>query len=676
MHKSNSIRTCRSLLSALLCAFTAIAVSADVTRIDIHERSILSAPDTALRYHVIEGVLHFSLNPDHPGDQKIVDIRLAPVNADGLVVYSTDFRLLVPDTAVASNTLLYSVNNRGVSRLPPEVSLTHPLAVAGHTYLVTGWINELPSAAGRLRLHAPIVGTTENPVTGDVRYEIIVNSQENDVNIAGAGHLAYTPTEDGLRMATMTRRARQADEPVVIERQLFTISVKHTEDANQPLVTVNLDGGFEPGLIYELSYQARDPVLAGAGLAAIRDIVALLRYGTDDVELRGQLEVLGLPSITDTIAWGYSQSGRLLRQFVYQGFNEDLQGNRVFDGVVPVIAGGGFGMFNMRFAMPTRTNGQHENFLYPNDFFPFTYGDSTDPLSGRTDGILRAARASGTEPKVMHIQTGNEYWIRGGSLPHTDPMGTQDAEIPDNVRFYTIGGSQHSGGDGMAGSASSGQLPANPNLWLPFAETLLAAMVDWVGSDREPPPSLYPRISNGTLVPSHLPGGEINPQAWQPLPGISHPSEMYQVAHVAFGADFFTKGVLTQPAGPVRYYRALLPAVGADNNELPAGTLLPPLTSVPLATFSSWNLRATATGADTALARLMGGYIPLPATEQDAERTGDHRPAIRALYNNFDEYLQAYRGATDKLIQQGYLSAEFRQLLLDIAEANRTIFPP
>ena len=102
-----------------------------------------------------------------------------------------------------------------------------------------------------------------------------------------------------------------------------------------------LDGGFEPGYLYELIYEAQDPVLAGAGMSAIRDAVAAIRHDQES----DLLQDLNLPEIRHAIAYGVSQSGRLLRQFVYDGFNADLNGNRVFDGVIPIISGGGFGMF-------------------------------------------------------------------------------------------------------------------------------------------------------------------------------------------------------------------------------------------------------------------------------------------------------------------------------------------
>ncbi|MDP2285086.1 MAG: alpha/beta hydrolase domain-containing protein, partial [Pseudohongiella sp.] len=440
----------------------------------------------------------------------------------------------------------------GGSRLPPEVSLSHPLAMQGHTFLATGWINEIPPADGRLRLFAPVLTHNGDPLTGPVRYEIIPASHGNDLNIAGSFHLANPPVAAALPDATLSVRPRQDADRQLIARDQFSLTIEDVADSNQPLITLNLEGGMQAGHIYELMYDAQDPVLSGAGLAGIRDVVSALRHastGEMPTQVNSAITELSLPPINATVAWGYSQSGRLLRQFLYQGFNEDLDGRQVFDGVVPLIAGAGFGMFNQRFAMPTRTNGQHENHLFPNDFFPFTYGDSTDPFSGRTDGILKKARESGTEPKLMHIQTSNEYWLRGGSLPHTDPLGRSDAEIPNNVRFYTIGGSPHSSGTGTPGPASSGQLPANPNLWTPIAESLLSAMLDWVNEGKTPPGSVYPKISNGTLVSSHLNqagngSGEINPAVWRAIPGIQHPRTMYQVIHTDFGENFLSHGIV------------------------------------------------------------------------------------------------------------------------------------
>ena len=658
-------------LFVLIFLFGGIFASAEVTRIEVSSRETLRDAAVNFTYDLVQGELFFMLDPSDPANSAITDIEFAPRNAAGLVEFSADFKMLVPDASIANGGLLYSVNNRGRSEVPPEIGLTHPLSALGYTYLVTGWINELSPRAGGIRLHAPIVGSAQAPITGEVRYEVIVGEPGNDVNIAGGGHLAYTPTESGLRTATLTHRLYPEDPRVPVERSQFSLNVQPGKDSNQPIVSLQLSGGFEPGRIYELKYEAKDPVLAGAGMAGIRDMVSLIRYeGTAN----SLLAPLQLPAISNTVAWGNSQSGRLLRQFMYDGFNADLNGRIVFDGVIPVIAGSGFGMFNNRFAMPTRTNGQEANQFYPNDLFPFTYGESTDPFTGRIDGVLAKARASNTEPKVMHIQTSNEYWLRGGSLPHTNPQGTEDAAIPDNVRFYTIGGSQHGSGNGIPRPASSGQLPPNPNMWSPFADTLIVAMYDWVSKGAAPPASRYPKIADGSLVPSHVNGG-INRSAWNPLYGVNHPEHMYVVGLADWGDRWWQQRIIDKhPTNTDTYYQPLVPAVNTDNNDSAASTLLPPMTQVPLGTFVSWNLRAIETGAPESLARLSGGYIPFSPNSAAAAQSRDTRNSIAGLYSSFDDYLQKYEAATDSLIEAGYLLPGFKESIMNIARANADIF--
>jgi hypothetical protein len=523
-----------------------------------------------------------------------------------------------------------------------------------------------------LRLHAPIVGSSQQRITGQVRYEVgvgVAGGAGQKVNIAGGGHLAYEPTAAGLASASLTRRLYQDDPRVPVERSQFQLEVVPETDSNQPIVNLSVAGGFQPGMLYELIYEARNPILAGAGMAAIRDMVSAIRFG----DAADQLAQLGLPEIDNTVAWGNSQSGRLLRQFMYDGFNEDLNGRKVFDGVIPVIAGSGYGMFNNRFAMPTRTNGQHSNHLFPNDLFPFTYGESTDPFTGRSDSILGKARASNTVPMVMHIQTSNEYWVRGGSLPHTNPQGTMDAVLPEEVRFYSIGGSQHGSGSGLPRAATYGQLPHNPNMWAPIADSLLVAMYDWVANDEAPPASRYPQIADGSLVPSHI-DGRINSRAWNLLSGVTHPDALYTPGFANYGDRWITDRIIDiHPLTTDMYYRTLVPAVNSNNNDSAKTTVLPPLAQVPLATFVPWNLRAIGTGAEKSLARLSGGYIPLPASMAAAEQASDPRTPIAAMYSSFSDYLTQYEAATDSLISEGYLLPGFKQDYMGIARSNASI---
>jgi hypothetical protein len=250
-------------------------LQAELSGIDIRSRTLLSEPDNPVRYELISGVLYFTLDPLHPGNQKIVDIQHAPLNSQGRTEFSADFKLLVPRGQTQSTSLLYHVNNRGGSHLPPEVSLSHPLAMQGHTFLATGWINEMPPADGRLRLFAPVLTHNGDPLIGRVRYEIIPASHGNDLNIAGSFHLAYPPVASALPDTTLSVRPRQDAERRLLARDQFSLNIEDVTDSNQPLITLNLEGGMQAGHIYELMYDAQGPVLSGAGLAGIRDVSLL-----------------------------------------------------------------------------------------------------------------------------------------------------------------------------------------------------------------------------------------------------------------------------------------------------------------------------------------------------------------------------------------------------------------
>ena len=665
-----SPRSIKALVFFIFFLFQ-LSSHAEVSRIEILKREQISAETLDYSYEKIQGIVYFSLDPQDPANSTITDIDFAPTNNNGRIEYAADFKLLVPSSNIANKGLLYMVNNRGRGSTPPEISLNDPLSGLGFTYLLTGWINELEERPERLRLHAPIVSLEQEPITGDVRYEVSVSAVSNDVNIAGGGHLAYEPTDFGLREAQLSERAYLNDPRVPLERSQFELTVDASPNSNQKAVQLTVDGDLQPGVIYELIYEAKNPVLAGAGMSAIRDLVSLIRYEDGEAD---ELIGLGLHDIEHTVAYGFSQSGRLLRQYMYDGFNADLEGRKVFDGVVPFIAGGGYGMFNNRFAMPTRTNGHHSNHLYPNDLFPFTYGNSTDPFTGFTDGILKRARETNTVPSVMHIQTTNEYWLRAGSLPHTNPEGTRDATLPAEVRFYTIGGSQHGSGNGLPGAARSGQLPRNPSMWNPIGMSLVTRMYDWVAEGREPPLSRYPLIEDGSLVSSHV-GGSINEVAWNEIGFVNHPSSMYKPTHNNYGKRWAEERIIDKhPTSSSHYYSPLVPAVDTNNNDLDRSTILPPTTSVPLATFTSWNLRAPHTGGERSLARLSGGYIPYPRDDEMAIKNNDKRNSIASLYRTFEDYLQQYESATDALIRDGYLLPGFKPAYMNIARAMENVF--
>ena len=503
-----------------LCALAAtfpLCASAEVIRLDILSREPVDAvPGQVGPYERLRGRVVYALDPELPANQPVVDLRLAADNGEGRVEFYGDIEILAPrDLSLAQPTILYDINNRG-----RRLWGTQPFFLRhGYVTVWSGWIAQVRPDPTLLRLEAPVaLGEDGVPITGTVRAEMIAEAPTDRLTISDRGQLAFEPVVNSLAAATLTRRMRERDAPELIPREQWEfILTRGPREEGSGLIgaDLRLDRGFEPGVIYELIYEARGSVVQGAGFAAIRDVVSFLRYDDSGMNpLRGDD---GRPIARRVIGEGRSQSGRALRMFLYEGFNADEEGRMVFDGAMPVISGGGQGFFNHRFASPTRTATEHSGHLYPVDVFPFAYGEETDPFTGRNDGILRRARAGGVAPKVMHLDTSSEYWHRSASLVVTDPSGTRDAEIPDDVRVYVFGGSQH----GPArGPSERGHLPPNPNVYQPFSRDAVSRDGS-VGDRRDGAPARR-ASTHRRRYPRRLAGGQggVAGVAGRPLPDV------------------------------------------------------------------------------------------------------------------------------------------------------------
>ncbi len=663
--------TSRKLIAATLvvcaCIATlAVSASAEVIRVEILSREPVDAvPGQVGPYERLRGRVVYALDPEHPANRSVVDLGIAADNGEGRVEFYGDIEILAPrDLSLAQPTLLYDVNNRG-----RRLWGTQPFFLRnGYVTVWSGWIAQVRPDPALLRLEAPVaLGEDGIPMTGTVRAEMIGEAATDRLTISDRGQLAFEPVVAGLADATLTRRARERDAPELIPREQWEFILTrgpHEEGSGLIEADLRLDGGFEPGAIYELIYEARGSVVQGAGFAAIRDVVSFLRY--DDSRMNPLRGGDGRPIARRVIGEGRSQSGRALRMFLHEGFNADEEGRIVFDGAMPVISGGGQGFFNHRFASPTRTATAHSGHLYPVDVFPFAYGEETDPFTGRTDSILRRARADGVAPKVMHLDTSSEYWHRSASLVVTDPAGERDGEIPDDVRVYVFGGSQH----GPArGPSDRGQLAPNPNVYQPFLETLFLAMDRWVTDGASPPRSVHPRIADGALV-----GWKANQAGWQALPGVRYPTSIQQPDVVDYGEAFASERRIDNhpPVRDGQRYGVRVPAFDDDNNEL--GALRMPAVAAPVATYTSWNLRAPAIGQPEALLGLSGGIIPFRKTQADRAASGDPRPSVEERYASFDAYLAETKRAAEALVAEGYLLKEHLADIEALAEANRGLF--
>jgi len=271
----------------------------------------------------------------------------------------------------------------------------------------------------------------------------------------------------------------------------------------------------------------------------------------------------------------------------------------------------------------------------------------------------------------MHTQSAAEYWHRSGSLVHTDPEGRKDADIPDNVRIYAFGGTQHGPASFPPGRGIADNLH-NPGDYRPLLRALLDGLDAWVRNGAEPPRSVYPRIDKGTLVDWKQFGSRST--GFPAIPGVRYPEVIQRPHWLDYGPDFEKKGIITEEPPAIQgNYQVLAPKSGADGNDL--GTLLPPEVAVPLATYTGWNLRRRDVGAEGMLASLTGSYIPFPRTAAERNDTGDPRKSIEERYGSFQEYRKRCAAACADLVKKRYLLKEDADSFLASSEKVRSLFP-
>jgi alpha/beta hydrolase family protein len=645
------------VIATLALMLTSSLAEARVVRLRIERReTVLNERSfgAAGPYEKLVGTVEFALDPDLPRNQQIVDLKLAPRNARGEVEFTADFYLLKPlDPRRGNGRLFYEVGNRGgksmIATFQKATGSPDPTAEAefgdgalmrqGFTLLWMGWQWDVPERAGVMRMQMPIATENGKRITGLIRGNFILNEKAATAPVADRNHQAYPPIDPQSAESVITVRDDPTAKGTIIPRSKWHF----VDDGKTGMVA--LDGGFEPGRIYDVVYRTADPRVVGVGLAGARDLISFMKYDSSAGN--------PMPTIKYALGWGVSQSGRYLRHFLYQGFNEDEQGRRVFDGVFDQVGGSGRGSFNHRFGQASRDALQFFNILFPVDLFPFTDGPETDPETGLTDGILARAEKTNTAPKVFHLLTNSEYFNRAGSLVHTDPTGTKDADLPPNTRIYMIASAPHGAGPfppaSNRGGGMVGRAALNPLNYSPATRALFRALDRWVADDVAPPPSAYPKIADGTLTSPDRAG-------WPAIPGYQLPQQPLRAFHLNFGPDW-SKGIVSvEPPEIGKPFVVRVPAVDRDGN-VRAGIRLPDI-EVPLATQAGWNYRDSSIGAPDRLAGEIGSYIPFARTRVDREHANDPRLSIEERYRSRDEYVGKFAAATLDLVAHGYVLPE------------------
>ena len=609
------------MLLRIVLVFTLAPLFAAVTHIHVGERADFEQGKSfgpAGAYERITAKANFAIDPKLPANQRITDIHLAPVNDKGLVEFSADIIVLKPrDSKLGNGTILFEVPNRGGQGALGMFNFGQGSTAAGDGYLMQqgytviwcGWQPDIPRNSNGLRLYAP----SAKGVKGLVRSEIIVDKKTNSAPLGDRNHIPYAILDPEDLKLQLTVRDGGLGKKSIVPRKTWHVS----ED------NLVLDTGFEPARIYELVYSSQDPWIIGLGPTAIRDLISFFKYGGESTLFNEEHQ-----SMKRALGFGTSQSGRLLRAYLYDGFNADEAGRKVFDGVWPHVAGAGRGSFNNRFGQPSRDGHPHLNFFYPTDVYPFS--DLAQPDGDHNEGLLDKAIAAKVVPRIFYTNGAYEYWGRAASLIHTSIDGKSDAPLNASSRVYMLAGTQH--GAGAKPVRNGTQNLANPMDYRWPMRGLLASMNAWITSGEEPPTSAYPRIDKDQLV-------ALQAVHFPKVPGVKLPTALHRAYHVDYASEPPVVGVA---------FPTLVAQVDRDGNET-AG-LRSPEQQVPLGSYTGWNLRDASIGSPGTLFNMVGSFLPFARTKAEREKAGDPRLSIEERYPDKSDYLARIEAAARSLV--------------------------
>ncbi len=653
----------RPYLFALCCAAVLNVAVADAHIIRLEITSVESPTFEGRSfgdvgpYEKLRGRAYGEVDPEDPRNAVITDIELAPRNANGMVEYSMDIYILKPvNLGRGNHKLVIDVNNRGgkrFSQLNNSPRMNDPTTAAdageaffmerGYTLAWNGW--DISAAAGddRLTISVPVARNPDGSTIAGPSYEYI--SVNNDTTMTQT--LAYPAATLGKSEARLTVKRFLNDAPTTIAPSDW----EYVDDRTIRLLPAGT--AFSQSRIYEFTYTARDPLVAGLGLAATRDFVSFLRHATADD--RGSANPLA-EDVQNTLSWAVSQPGRYLNDFQTLGFNEDENGRRVLDGIQNWVAGSSGVALNYRFAQTARTERNRQNHFYPEGVFPFAYPVTHDLVSGRSGGRAERCLESDTCPNVFEINSANEYWVKAGSLLHTDTAGNDLAD-PYHVRFFLIAGAQHGRGSSGLGVC---QQPRNQTDPAPAMRALFVALDQWVTTGVAPPESRVPRVSDGTAVfakslPTTVTGMVSRAELGFPsIPGVTY-TGVITTRHLFDFGPSFDEGIVTR-VSPTFVDRPTYPSfvsrTDEDGNEV-AGIRLPPV-AAPVATTTGWALRRVGFGLDDGCEGA-GQSIPLARTEADRREASDPRVSLEERYETHSGYVQAVTDAARQLMSERFL---------------------
>ena len=622
-------------------------------------------------YERITGSFTGEVDPTDSKNTIIQDLALAPLNANGKVEYTSEFVMLKPkDMSKANGVLRFDAPNRG-----NIVALDPYFASRGYVFISAAWQGDVPAATGKVTLAVPIAKNADGTsITGSYRAELIpAASTTNSLTLPGGAYnsamLPYAPAglDNTLPGYTLTRRINEDDAREFIPASDWKFAKCDASTAfpgTPDGANVCLKNGFDGRYFYELVYVAKDPKVMGLGFAAVRDMIAFFRDRQQDAAGTAN-PIFG--AIKNTIASGVSQCGNFIKTFVHLGFNQDVSGKQVFDGVYAQIAARQTNL-NMRFAIPGGGGGVRT------DHTAFGQGGTrgldpsyVDAVSGRSDGgILKRCDATKTCPKLFIGFSGTEFWDLQGSPLLTDAWGTVDLVQPANARIYFYSSSHHLLGLPSFAPAAVGSVYAtNNNVGVTtIVRALYQDLEEWVVAGTTPPDSQVPKLAEATLVrPAQV--------SFPAIPGVHYTGLATSYPLLDWGPQYRPQdesGIATQlpPAYLGRDYAILVPQVDADGNDI-AGIRSVDV-AAGLGTNTGWNYNSKPGVID--LAGLFGSYFPYAKTAASRLAAGDPRPSLEERYGTQAGYVAAVTNAANDLVARRFMLQADADAAIAAATAN------
>jgi hypothetical protein len=600
------------------------------------------------------------------------------------VEYVATFFLVKPmDMSKSSHLLWHDVPNRTGRVTIPEAERAF-----GDIGLSSGWQGD--NAGGTVpgdNNDYAIVPVAKNadgsPVTGSVMGRIFnASGPDSRPMLVQSNPVPYKPLTLDTSKATLTTHASETIDGKIGETRTIPggewawarCSASNPFPGTPDPTHICLKSGFDPKLLYQVVFTARDPYVLGIGYAAFRDVASFFRYAKGD-------EAGTANPVADQISWmisrGRSQSGAFLRAFLQLGFNQDERNRKLHDGAWPIIAGRRLTL-NTRFAMPDGTHKLYEAGMEgPQWWVPWP-----DTLRGLPrSGILDRCQATNTCPKIVEHFGAAEVWGLNLTPGWVGTSADRDIPLPDNVRRYYLASTQHGGGSGGF-NVTPAKPPVCPSNWgtgifaanpVPHTETFNALrfhLRNWVMNGTPPPPSRYPTLKDGTLVDSTK-----EAMGFPSIPGVPSGAPtglIMPTFDYDWGPGFNYvdgSGVPSKMPPPIKHViKMKIPRTDADGNEL--GGVPVVLRDAPLGTYLGWNV--TAEGFHKGkICNYAGGMIPFATTKAERMAAGDPRPSLEERYGSHEGYVQAVRAAAAKAVGQGFLlQADADALIAQAAKSS------